>query len=130
MDSSLHKEYTGQGNERIKENLLKIAKKIEEEKIDAELWIRIPLIPNITATKENISSLLTFIKENLSGAVSRIEFCAFNKACANKYERLGINWELFDYPLISAEETEEIRKMALNMGIDGEKLVISGITKQ
>ncbi|MBE6739799.1 MAG: glycyl-radical enzyme activating protein [Ruminococcaceae bacterium] len=130
MDSQLHKKYTGQGNEKILDNLLKISYLIKNKKINAELWIRTPLIKDITATKENISAEFEFLKENLLDTVSRIEFCTFNKACVNKYEKLGVEWSLSHYPLIGSTEIEEIRKIALNKGIDDEKIVISGITTQ
>ncbi len=130
MDAALHKQYTGQSNERILENILKIADGKRQGKYSSEIWIRTPLIPKITATAENISAIAGFIKENLDDTVSRFELCTFNKACANKYEKLGIDWTLKDFPVMSLKDVEEIRKIVEESGIDKEKTVISGITSE
>jgi len=38
--------------------------------------------------------------------------------CTSKYERLGIDWELKDAPLIEKERTEELKKIAREEGIE------------
>lgn len=126
FDSEKHKQYTGLGNELILENLLKIADRIRKEG-RLELWIRTPLIPKITAEKENITQIATFIKENLMDVISRFELCTFNKACQNKYERLGLSWQCTDIPLIRREDLENIRETVKSTGFDENKLVISGL---
>lgn len=127
MDSSLHKKYTGQENGQIIDNLLKTAELIRTKKIKTKLWIRTPLIPDITDTSENIENIALFIKEKLEDVIERFELCTFNKACANKYERLNLQWKLSDYPLINADKAEEIKQIVKKSGIDEEKLIISGI---
>jgi pyruvate formate lyase activating enzyme len=37
--------------------------------------------------------------------VKRWELCTFNNLCQEKYERLGIDWQFADAPLIKAKET-------------------------
>ncbi|MEE0946764.1 MAG: glycyl-radical enzyme activating protein [Acutalibacteraceae bacterium] len=127
MDTTLHKRYTGQENEQIISNLLQIAEEKRKGKLNCDIWIRTPLIPHITATKENIWEIASFIKENLDDVVSRFEMCAFNKACINKYEKLEIAWSLKDSPVISKASAEEFRKIAEEKGLSKDKIVISGI---
>ena len=55
VDDELHKKYTGVSNKRVHhnlQNLIKNGKNIE---------LRIPLIPNITDTDENLNGLIDFI---------------------------------------------------------------------
>ncbi len=126
LDSEKHKEYTGLDNKLILDNLLKIADYIRE-KGDTELWIRTPLIPSITAEKDNIIGIAEFIKENLMDVIARWELCTFNKACQNKYERLGLLWQCGDIPLVRREDVENIRETVKSTGFDENKLVISGL---
>ncbi len=126
IDSQKHKEYTGLGNELILDNLLKIADYIRE-KGNMELWIRTPLIPTVTAEKENVTGIARFIKENLMDVISRWELCTFNKACQNKYERLGLDWQCGDIPLVGRSDIENIRETVKSTGFDENKLVISGL---
>lgn len=130
IDSNEHKKYTGQGNALILENLLKIAKGIREGKFNCEIWIRTPLIPGITDKDENIRNIAVFIKEHLDDVVTRFEMCTFNKACINKYEKLGLSWQCNNLPLITASDAERIKNTVKNIGIKEEKTVISGITAE
>jgi pyruvate formate lyase activating enzyme len=135
IDPGLHKRYTGQTNQTILENLLVISETIRQvnrEKSPDEahrmkLWIRTPLIPDTTATEENISSIGAFIHDNLQDVVERWELCAFNNACRSKYQKLDLTWEYADVPLMRQNEIDRLKAAALSAGIPGGKLVVSGL---
>ena len=55
IDNVLHNKYTGVSNKRIHENLINL---MDSEK---EVELRIPLIPNVTDTEENLEDLIQFI---------------------------------------------------------------------
>lgn len=59
FDDEAHKKYTGLSNKTILENLTRIT--------DIPLIVRTPLIPNVTATAENLRAIASFLsgKENL-----------------------------------------------------------------
>ena len=59
FDGEAHQKYTGLSNKTILENLARIT--------DIPMIVRTPLIPNVTATAENLRAIATFLsgKENL-----------------------------------------------------------------
>lgn len=125
----MHRKYTGQGNKLILENLIKIADKIRKGD-NIELWIRTPLIPTLTGSKENITEIAEFIRDNLMDVISRWELCTFNKACQNKYERLDLLWQCGDIPLVNHSDLESIKETVKSTGFDMDKLVISGLVAE
>ncbi len=127
LDPVLHKQYTGQSNESILKNLTAVAAYIREVNPAMKLWIRTPLIPDATATPENITAISQYIRENLSDVVERWELCAFNNACNAKYEKLGQTWTYADAPLMDQDFIDTIQELALSAGTTREKLVISGL---
>jgi pyruvate formate lyase activating enzyme len=135
IDPEMHRQYTGQSNENILQNLLDIASTIRQEndrpgpgENDAkQLWIRTPLIPDATATPKNIRDIGRFIQEQLLDVVARWEMCAFNNACVQKYDKLGMPWSYADYPLMEQTFVDSLESVALSTGIPREKLVVSGL---
>jgi len=129
MDPKLHERFTGHTNERIQENLLRIRDHINSHKGVPELWIRTPLIPDATATDENILAIGRFIAENLNGVVRRWELCSFNNLCRDKYRRLGIDWAFKESKLLEREFLDAITKTARESGVDPGIVSWSGATR-
>jgi len=135
FDSALHKVYTGYTNKTIIENLIYIAdyiRKVNQEKNRGKnqkmrLWIRTPLIFDITSTQENIDMIGRFISNNMLDVVERWELCAFNSACKSKYKKMNRIWEYEDYKLMTQNFIDTIKKYVLSAGIPSEKLVVSGL---
>jgi pyruvate formate lyase activating enzyme len=126
IDSKKHKEFTGKPNERIFENLHYISEYSKTNK--TELWIRTPIIPDATATDDNISGIGKFIAKNSINA-SKWELCAFNNLCNDKYERLGRQWEFKKYGLLESETLVHFTELAKQSGINAELVVNSGSVK-
>lgn len=78
-DSDLHKHYTGVSNEIILKNFSTLAKS------GTEFVVRIPLIPSVTDTIENITKISQILKEN---DVSYVELLPYNKMAGGKYKML------------------------------------------
>lgn len=127
MDDGLHRRLTGRGNRLILHNLERLAGEIRSGRTDCELWIRTPLIPGATATEENLSAIGACLAGTLGDTVARWELCAFNNACIGKYERLGLQWEYAQAPLIGREEAGRLRRAALSGGFDEGRLAVTGI---
>ena len=51
MDDAMHQKYTGASNKLILENFEKLSS--DAKKTDAKIWIRTPLIPDVTDTDRN-----------------------------------------------------------------------------
>ena len=129
IDSEAHRRETGQGNQRILQNLLFVADQIRKQQTPATLWIRTPLIPGATTSPSNLSGISTFIHEHLDGLVERWECCAFNNLCRDKYRRLGLPWQFESTPLMSAAMLEDCRDNALAGPFDAQKVLITGPTR-
>ena len=125
IDSKKHQEYTGVPNEKILENAKWIAKYVKDNgKI---MWIRTPIIPNYTATEENVKGIGEFIVNELENIPDQWDLLSFNRLCEIKYSRLGISWPLSGEPLMTKEKMEKFVEIAKNTGIRDVKW--SGLTR-
>jgi pyruvate formate lyase activating enzyme len=86
IDNKLHIKYTGVPNRLIHENLTTL------DDLGKELRIRIPLIPGITDTEENLDDVIRFIK--LLKNATNIDLLPFNELIDGKYRRLEKKLEL------------------------------------
>ena len=126
MDSKLHEQYTGVNNNLILSNLKNIANRAREDG-EKRIWIRTPLIPGATATKENIDAIGSFIRKELIDVIERWELCAFNNVCKEKYQKLDKNWKFVNEKLMTVEQVEELSNIA--KPYVGDLLVVSGLTR-
>lgn len=131
LDSELHRQYTGHPNESILQNLTYIAEYIRkvngEKHREMKLWIRTPLIPDTTATPENVMAISRFIRDHLLDVVERWELCAFNSVCKSKYQKLDLTWAYEDCQLMGQDQVERLKAAALSTGIAVSTLVVSGL---
>jgi pyruvate formate lyase activating enzyme len=134
LDSKMHEQYTGCGNQRILGNLKELAQYLRGvqagEKRDIVLWVRTPLVPDVTATTENIAAIAGFIHDNLLDIVSRWELCTFNFLCESKYRRLGKTWHYQDDAFQASPFIRELVEAAFAKGIPGDMLTITGMKKE
>lgn len=82
MDNNLHLQYTACSNETIIDNL----KFLSQHK--ANIIIRIPIIPGITATKSNMNAIVSLLEE-LPNRVKEVHLLPYHKIGVNKYNRLA-----------------------------------------
>ncbi len=129
IDPARHKGFTGAGNERILHNLVFLARQMRSGGSPGELWVRTPLIPGYTATRENMEGIGGFIADNLCDVISRWELCSFNNLCTHKYEELGLAWACRDLKLMSEEELEHFAEIAKGSGVDPSIVHASGPTR-
>jgi len=125
FDREEHLRLTGSYNDKIIENLFFINNYIKKNK-NLSLWIRTPLIPDATATKENILQIGDLIK-NIN--FTKWELCAFNNLCKDKYKRLGLEWEYDNKKLFTKNELNKFEEYAKSTGIDPCKIIVTGTTK-
>jgi pyruvate formate lyase activating enzyme len=126
MDNEKHKQFTGVPNETILENAIWMAEYVEKE--NKVLWIRTPLIPNYTATEENVNGIGNFIVKELKNVPERWDLLSFNNLCASKYERLDMEWSLRSIPLMKTKEIEKLFNLAQSTG--ARNIHWSGLTKK
>ncbi len=109
MEESKHRAFTSSGNELIVSNLTKIVEAIEQQNLETKIWIRTPLIPNHTATRENIEAIAKYLNRL---KIERWDICCFNNLCTDKYRQLGRDWTLQNYELFTSEEAVKYRDIA------------------
>ncbi len=85
-DSSLHKKWTGSDNKVIHNNLELL------DKSGVSYTVRVPLIPDITDTDDNILGIIDIVS-SLSN-FSLIELLPYNKLAGGKYNACGMNYKL------------------------------------
>ncbi len=85
IDNNRHKLYTGQNNDLILKNLRIMSAS------EVPFVIRVPLIPSITDTPENMSSIAATIR-NLPGLL-HVDLLPYNKAAGAKYKAAGMQWK-------------------------------------
>ncbi|MBI9044862.1 MAG: glycyl-radical enzyme activating protein [Anaerolineaceae bacterium] len=129
IDTDRHRAFTGQSNEVIFKNLLKVRDVILQEKPALKLWIRTPLIPGTTANRENITRIGQFLAKELSNVVERWELLAFNNLARDKYSRLGKNWQFADTPLMTKEDLEKAEEWARRSGVDPRIVFVTGAVR-
>lgn len=88
MDPVIHKEYTGQSNGLILENLEKLAA------LDRELILRIPVIPGVNDDPANIEATADFILNEMQGRVRTLQLLSYMRLGEEKYQSLGIPYPM------------------------------------
>ena len=88
MDSALHRQYTGVGNELILQNLRRLAQE------GRELILRIPVIPGVNDGRQNIEASADFILRQLGGQVRTLQLLSFMRLGEEKYKSLGIPYQM------------------------------------
>ncbi len=80
LDATKHSKATGKPNDLIIAN----AKKIATYK---EMWVRIPLVPGLNDSAEDIRAIVRFVKKEL--VLAKIDLHPYNKLGEGKYNRLA-----------------------------------------
>lgn len=100
-DSATHKRYTGLANTRILKNLRRL---IPEPGV--QIRARVPLVPGITATEENITAIAALLRE--LGADS-LTFVPYNPLGLDKYATLGRAMPALPQKFMTSEEEQQLR---------------------
>lgn len=98
MDNNVHIEYTGADNSLILDNLSRLLK------TGKRIWVRIPVIPGVNDTKEEMTKVKTFFNQN--GFPEKTELLPYHKMGEHKYELIGRTAFKFEIP-----EREKINKL-------------------
>ena len=84
LEPARHKELCGVSNERILSNLSALASRACSG--DFELLARIPLVPGMTATTENLRAAADFLKE---AGLGRVDLLSYNPLWLAKSRKIG-----------------------------------------
>lgn len=109
MDNGLHRQWTGVENGLIHENL----RRIDDSVYDIEIIVRIPMIPGITDTDENLSETAEFVKSIKK--LKSIELLPYHRLGVETYRYLGREYPLKDLHVPSREAVAEKERFLLHM---------------
>ncbi|MBE6997307.1 MAG: glycyl-radical enzyme activating protein [Ruminococcaceae bacterium] len=100
MDSKVHKALTGAGNERILENIRRLAA------LGKPLVVRTPVVPGYNGDEESIRSIASFLRDELGGALLQYQLLPYRKMGTEKYASLRRPYPLADYRVPERSEWE------------------------
>jgi len=110
MDSDSHTKYTGVSNELVLKNLRRLVKK------GPKVQIRIPLIPGITDTEENLESVISFLAD-LPG-INGISLLPYNRFGEDKRRRFKLDDRLGSLATQSRVDVETFAARFSSRGYD------------
>lgn len=119
MDSSLHKEMTGVGNELILQNLVQLSR----QKKNAKIWIRLPIIGNVNNTSENIEQVICFLKQQQI-SYEQIHLLPYHNTGDGKYDRFAMQYDRGAFYTPDDTELEVLRNLFTEAGIT--QVIIGG----
>lgn len=109
-DEEQHKKYTGVTNTVIKDNL----RMLTEAGRGGDVILRLPVIPDITDTEENIDGLIDFIS-TLKG-INEIDLLPYHDV-SEKYRRLGMEYMMHTHASPPKEKLFHIKERFERAGL-------------
>jgi pyruvate formate lyase activating enzyme len=103
VDARTHRKHIGRSDRRILDNFRRLVKE-SSDRVQA----RIPLVPGITATRENLSSAVDFLYD--AGAKS-VSLLPYNPMGIDKAETLGRPRPLLPERFMSPDDERELHEM-------------------
>ena len=100
-DETLHQKYTGVSNQRIRENL-----KLVDAAFGGRIHIRIPTIPGVNMTLENMRDTAEFLKD--LHRVTDVELLPYHRLGLETYRKLGRTYELEGIETPSMDEMKKV----------------------
>lgn len=102
LDSELHRKYCGCKNDKIIDNIKRVAEK------GLDLTIRTPVIPGVNDDENVIREMALFVKKL---GVKNYELLPFHKMGGNKYKALGLDYAANSLETISKNKIDELKKI-------------------
>ena len=106
MDTNVHRKHTGRENHLILENLKKLAD------LNKEIILRIPVIPGVNDSNDNLEKTADFILNEMDGNVRTLQLLSFMRLGEEKYQSLGIPYKMENIVVDRKAFTEKVKKMA------------------
>jgi pyruvate formate lyase activating enzyme len=109
IDDRLHYEYCGVSNKIIHDNLKVLSSK------GNKIILRLPIIPTITDTEENMTSTISFISSLKN--IKEIDLLPYHRSANAKYERMQKENKTADLVPPAKEYMDELRNKFLHLDI-------------
>lgn len=106
MDSAVHMQYTNVPNDRILSNIEHLAD------TGKPLIVRIPVIPGVNDTEENMGAAADFILHNLHNGLVELQLLEFMRLGEEKYRSLNLPYPMAEWEYDRDAFTDNIKKFA------------------
>jgi pyruvate formate lyase activating enzyme len=113
MDARIHGEQIGVSNRLTLDNLRKIRQLFPEKQIQ----IRVPCLPGISDTEDNIQKTSRFIR---SLGISRLALLPYNETASAKYQWMGRVYPHPHWKTQSPAHMERLKSVAISYGLEVE----------
>lgn len=111
MDASKHLEYTGVSNEKILDNMAKLASLDGPETV-----IRIPVIGGVNDDAENIRSSAAYVRDHVPGA--KMELLPYHRYGTVKYAALGMPYDHPEFTVPDKAAMGKLRQIVQDEGVE------------
>ena len=108
IDDALHRRWAGSSNRQVLRNARQLS--------DRDVVVRIPLIPGITDTNENLAGIFAFLRDT---RLTRATFLPYNPSAAAKYEWLDRPYEIEGQPQ-DADRLRHCVDLARQAGVEAD----------
>ncbi len=112
MDSATHESWTGVPNEQILDNMIHISCDLHKP-----MWVRVPVIPGVNDSEENIRATAEFVKTKLGKDV-QMQLLPYHSLGASKAESLGTDYAMQNTEPPSDEQMQRLLQICLDVGIE------------
>ena len=109
MDEANHKKYTGVSNKLVLKNLTKLIQN------GTPVIVRVPLIPDITDTMENLTQIAVYLKE--FQVVPEVHLLPYNAMGEEKYKKLNKPQKLANLKAQSEKKLNELKSLVNSYGL-------------
>lgn len=103
FDPRLHKEYTGGDNRQILENLKKLSE------AGQNLWIRVPVIPDVNDNEEEMTAIADFIAPLRN--IQQVRLMPYHTLGKSKYQTLFLECGYHTHKSITEEQLKRFQKL-------------------
>ena len=115
LDDALHRQYTGASNQQILDNARRLAGPSRASGSNQRnVQVRVPLIPGMTDTDENLRGIFKFLRDS---GLPCVALLPYNPSSAAKYEWLGRPYAIRGEPQ-SPQRLRHLVETASRMGLD------------
>jgi pyruvate formate lyase activating enzyme len=111
LDPETHMKFTGVSNELILSNFEMLLNE------GAEMMIRVPVIPGVTADKEYMERLRSFIEKRKTNKIKEINLLPYHKTGSSKYRRFDLPDRMTGVGQISNGQLDEYVEILEPLGI-------------
>jgi pyruvate formate lyase activating enzyme len=109
MDAPRHRAATGVPNERILDNLRRLAA------VHANIWIRVPVIPGVNDDAGNLAETAEFVSR-LAG-IRRVDLLPYHATGEPKFARVGLDYSLRETTAPSEQHLEHVAAFFRDRGL-------------